>query len=202
MTDDAATDDMMTDDMAMDDMATDDMGMGGMGGMDMGGGEFTFTSAEFMDGENLPDPYTCASGDFFGAPSPSFSWSGAPEGTMSYAMVMIDKSLVDYGDQNGYHSAFWNLPADVTSLPIDLASAPEIMAANVVNNGYLGPCPTLGPMGGDAPPLPHTYVFTLYALPEATIELGNMVNAQFIQTLEEAALASVELSCTSSASMN
>lgn len=166
---------------------------GGMGS----GGEFVLTSAEFMDGEMLPDDYSCASGSFQNAPSPSFSWSGAPEGTQSFAMVMIDKTLVDMGDTLGYHSAFWNLPASVTMLPVDLATSDEIMDANVINRGYLGPCPTLGQV-----PPPHTYVFMLYALPEPMVTLGQMLNAQFIETLEDSALAKAELSCTSSASMN
>jgi phosphatidylethanolamine-binding protein (PEBP) family uncharacterized protein len=174
-------------------------GTGGssLGGMNTGGGDFVFTSAEFMDGDMMPDAYTCSSGDFMGAPSPSFMWSGAPDGTQSYAMVMLDKTLVDMGDTLGYHSAFWNVPASVTSLPIDLASSPEIMAADVLNNGYLGPCPTLG----NTPP-PHTYTFTLYALPDAMVNPGAQLNAQFVQTLEDAALATAVLTCQSSASLN
>jgi phosphatidylethanolamine-binding protein (PEBP) family uncharacterized protein len=172
-------------------------GMGGSTGGMSGGGDFVFTSAEFMDGDELPDAHTCATGDFQGAPSPSFTWSGAPEGTQSFAMVMIDKTLVDMGDTLGYHSAFWNLPARVTSVPVDLATSADIMAAEVITRGYLGPCPTLGNV-----PVPHTYTFTLYALPEASVSLPGQLDAQFIETLEGMALESKVLTCESSASLN
>lgn len=173
-------------------------GTGGSSGGGMsGGGEFVLTSAEFMDGDVLPDAHTCASPEGFqGAPSPSFSWSGVPEGTQSFALVMLDKTLVDMGDALGYHSAVWNLPASVMSLPVDLASAPEVTAADVINNGYLGPCPTLGMV-----PPPHVYTFTLYALPEAMVQLPGQINAAFVEQLEEAALGTAVLSCESSASM-
>jgi phosphatidylethanolamine-binding protein (PEBP) family uncharacterized protein len=165
---------------------------GGTGGA--AGGDFTLTSAAFEDGAAIPDENTCASGDFIGAPAPGFAWSGQPEGTQSFALVMIDKTLVDAGDQLGYHSAFWNLPASVTSLPAAYRPA-DLQGAQTINNGYLGPCPNFG--GGNAE---HTYVFTLYALPEATITLGNTLDAAFIATLEAEALAEAELTGTSSAS--
>jgi Raf kinase inhibitor-like YbhB/YbcL family protein len=163
-----------------------------------GGGEFLLTSAEFMDGAELPDAHSCASPEGFqGAPSPSFSWSGVPDGTQSFALVMIDKTLVDMGDTLGYHSAVWNLPASVESLPVDLATSSDVTAADVINRGYLGPCPTLGQV-----PPPHMYTFTLYALPEAMVSLGQQLNAGFVEQLEEMALGTAVLSCLSSASMN
>lgn len=172
----------------------------GSGGADGSGGaaetgEFTLTSAELVEGAEFMDAHTCASGDFMNAPAPSFAWSGVPEGTQSFAMVMIDKTLVDMGDSLGYHSAFWNLPASVTSLPEAFKPA-DLSGAQVINKGYLGPCPKLGNV-----PTPHTYVFTLYALPEPTITLGNTLNAAFIQTLEDAALGTATLSGESSAAL-
>lgn len=161
---------------------------------DSSGGEFTLMSAEFMDGETIPDAHTCASGDFFGAPAPTLSWSGAPAGTQSFALVMLDQTLVDEMSPLGYHSAFWNLPADVTELPMDFNAEPEQYFGSAhINNGYLGPCPDEEPA--------HTYVFTLYALPEASITLGMMLNDDFIQTLEDAAIGTATLSGTSSAMM-
>ncbi len=165
-------------------------------------GGFVFTSAEFMDGMDLPEDYTCASPEgFSGAHSPSFTWSGAPAETQSFAMIMIDKTLVDDGVSTGYHSALWDLPATVTSLPtqspMDLKSMVEAEGGKVINNGYLGPCPGLA---NPPPPPPHTYVFMLYAMPEATTAgVGQMLSADFVTTFEDAALAKVELSCTSSA---
>src|SRR5690606_26200655 len=81
--------------------ATDDM---------MGGGEFTLTSAELTEGEDFPEAHTCSMpgmGPYmFGAPI-SLTWSGVPEGTQSFALVMLDVTLTEQTppDQNGYHSA-------------------------------------------------------------------------------------------------
>jgi len=158
-------------------------------------GEFMLLSAEFSEGDMIPDANTCASGSFQDAPAPSFSWTGVPEGTQSFAMVMIDETLVDMGDMLGYHSAFWNLPGSVTELPAGFQPG-DLSGAMVINRGYLGPCPMLGTV-----PTPHTYVFTLYALPEASITLGNTLNAAFIQTLEDAALSTATLSGHSSAGL-
>ena len=158
------------------------------------GSAFTLTAAEFQEGGAIPDANTCASGDFRGAPAPTFSWAGAPEETQSFALVMIDRTLVDAGNSLGYHSAFWNLPATVTSLPAAFQPS-DLSGAETINNGYLGPCPNFG--GGSEE---HTYVFTLYALPDATIALGTTLDASFIQTLDAAALATTELTGTSSAS--
>ncbi len=166
--------------------------LGGTGGRE--GGGFVLTSTEFEDGGQIPDAHTCASGDFFGAPAPSLAWSGAPDATQSFALVFIDETLVDAGDQLGYHSAFWNLPASVMSLPAAFGPT-DLGGAQTINDGYLGPCPNFG--GGTEE---HTYVLTLYALPESTIALGVTLDAQFIQTLEAAALASAELRATSTAS--
>lgn len=174
---------------------SDTLGAGGTNegtGGAVDAGEFTITSAELAEGDLFMDKNTCASGSFQGAPAPSFEWSGAPEGTQSFALVMIDKTLVDGGSSLGYHSAFWNLPATVTSLPAAYKSA-DLSGAQVINNGYLGPCPNVDPS------MPHTYVFTLYALPDATITLGNTLNAAFIQTLEDAALDTATLSGLSAA---
>jgi phosphatidylethanolamine-binding protein (PEBP) family uncharacterized protein len=39
--------------------------------------------------------------------------SGAPAGTMSFAMVFVDTTIINASmtDQRGYHSAIWDIPA-------------------------------------------------------------------------------------------
>jgi len=162
-----------------------------------GSGEFALTSAEFTDGATIPDAHTCAAPEGLSAPSPSFSWSGAPDGTQSFALVMIDETLVGMGNSMGYHSALWNLPATVTSLPVGLGPE-DLMGAMTVNNGYFGPCPGFSTGQGEEVE-PHTYIFTLYALPEPTVAVQQPLDAAFIQTLETAALATATLSGTSTA---
>src|SRR6478736_3462801 len=166
------------------------------GGTASGGtasGDFVLTSGELEEGAAFPEANTCAGGGGtlnFGT-SLSFAWEGFPAETQSFAMVMLDETLVGQGSNLGYHSAFWNLPASVTSLEAGFL-APDLSGADVINAGYLGPCP-----GGDM----HDYTFTLYALPDAEITLGSTLNDAFIQTLEDAALDTATLSGTSDAQM-
>ncbi len=196
--------------------ATGGDGTGGTGGDSAGGdgtggdgggssGEFTLTSTELMDGGAFPEQNTCASGMGsmgFGE-AISLEWSGFPEGTRSFALTMIDVTLVD-GDDNylGCHSAFWNVPVETTSMPASDWSSALSGAANI-RDGYLGPCPNFNTTGNE-----DTYVFTLYAMGDATLSdpainsqaFGNISDCNaFRQALDDASLESVTLTGTSDA---
>lgn len=175
---------------------TDTGGTDGAGGGE--GGVFTLTSNELTEGGAYPDAHTCASGQGFGLP-PSLMWSGAPEGTLSYALTMIDITLADGGERPdphlGCHSAFWSLPASVTSLPAGNWSE-VVPDSNSINGGYLGPCPS-----GNL----DIYEITLYAFDTETIPSpGNMMSIDACNmlrdTLDENSTAKVVLSGTSDAS--
>ena len=77
---------------------------------------FTVTSSSLVDGGPLPKAQLSG---IFGVPggqdiSPDLAWSGAPEGTQSYAVTMFDP---DAPTGSGFwHWAVANIPADVTSL--------------------------------------------------------------------------------------
>lgn len=78
---------------------------------------FTVTSSTLSDGQVLPSAQMSGA---FGIPggqdvSPQLSWSGAPEGTKSYAVTVYDP---DAPTQSGFwHWAVANIPATVTELP-------------------------------------------------------------------------------------
>src|SRR5690242_12450680 len=78
---------------------------------------FTVTSSTVADGAAWSQPQYSGA---FGVPggedvSPQLSWSGAPEGTKSYAVTVYDP---DAPTQSGFwHWAVADIPADVTSLP-------------------------------------------------------------------------------------
>lgn len=73
----------------------------------------TVTSTDIADGQPLPMAQWGAAGG--GADtSPQLSWSGAPEGTKSFAVSCFDP---DAPTGSGFwHWAVYNLPPDVTSL--------------------------------------------------------------------------------------
>ena len=98
--------------------------------------------------------------------SPALSWSGAPSGTKSFVLTMID---VDVKPDEWSHWVVVGLPATVTSLPRGVTSLPGAAKAVVSNFGdaaYAGPCP---PKGTGM----HHYEFTIWALPSAEISLDN-----------------------------
>jgi Raf kinase inhibitor-like YbhB/YbcL family protein len=78
---------------------------------------FTVTSASVADGQPLPAAQLSGA---FGVPggqdlSPQLAWSGAPEGTKSYAVTMYDP---DAPTMSGFwHWAVANIPATSTELP-------------------------------------------------------------------------------------
>lgn len=117
-------------------------------------GALALTSTSFADGATIPDKYThnnpsqCSGQDI----SPALAWSGAPAGTKSFMV-----SLIDPDGQNWVHWVQFNIPPEVTSLP-EAPHAPDIGIRGRTSFGasqYDGPCP---PSGN------HHYTFTVYAL--------------------------------------
>ncbi|WP_207428967.1 YbhB/YbcL family Raf kinase inhibitor-like protein [Pedobacter sp. SYSU D00535] len=81
-------------------------------------------SSAFAEGKTIPEKYTCDGANV----SPPLSWSGVPEKTRSFAIIMDDP------DANGtwVHWVAYNIPASVTSLPeqIDIAKINAIDGQN------------------------------------------------------------------------
>ncbi len=92
---------------------------------------------------------------------PKLEWSGAPEGTKSFAVTYYDK---DAPTGSGFwHWVVVNIPADTTALPSD--SLPEGAVernTDLGKPGFFGPCPPVGRK--------HEYVFTVYALDTDKLE--------------------------------
>lgn len=168
------------------------------------GGEFTLTSAEFEDGEEIPAAHTCegGGGQMNWGQAPSLKWENPPEGTMSYAFFMIDETLTTKQppDVNGNHSGVWNIPTSITELPLGWTIAANLSGATGINGGYLGPCPNLITQGNT-----DKYNLILLALPEASYTVsGNGTSGvrDAYAMLKAEALAEAILSGTSAAVMN
>jgi hypothetical protein len=114
---------------------------------------FTLTSSDFQDGAALPDAQAHAAGNR----SPQLSWSGAPEGTKSYAVTCYDP---DAPTGSGFwHWTVANIPFEVTGLP---AGGPVTAGAVEGRTDFGAPG-----FGGAAPPPghgPHRYIFTVFAV--------------------------------------
>ena len=121
--------------------------------------------------------------------SPALKWSGAPEGTKSFALLVHDPDAPT-GGAGWWHWVVTNIPADVAELPkgagkSDGSALPKGAAqpsTDFGGPGWGGPCPPVGHK-------PHRYNFTLHALkvdkldlpPAATASLaGFLINVNSI----------------------
>jgi Raf kinase inhibitor-like YbhB/YbcL family protein len=101
--------------------------------------------------------------------SPALEWHNPPAGTQSFALLMHDP---DAPEAHGFwHWVVYDIPATVTSLPRGAGEVNKrLMPAGAIQGrsdfgtvGYGGPCPPPG--------APHRYVFRLYALPVARLNV-------------------------------
>lgn len=156
---------------------------GGGYGAPPAGTEMELTSAAFEDGGTIPSEYSCDGQDI----SPELSWSGAPEGTQSFALIMDDPDAPG-GDFT--HWIIFNISADTSTLVAAIATAPLAVIIWQGENdfgsiGYRGPCPPSGQT--------HHYRFTVYAL-DTTLELeAGATRAQLLDAMEGHVLAQGEL---------
>ncbi len=125
---------------------------------------FRLSSDSFEDGQVLPQAQ-CSGRLRAGGrdESPQLSWSGAPAGTLGYAVTVFDP---DAPGRGGYwHWAVLDIPADTTSLPAGAgAEDGRLLPPQAVQlqndagfHGYVGAAP---PPGHG----PHRYVVTVWAL--------------------------------------
>lgn len=142
---------------------------------------FTISSPDFTSCGTIPPGLTCDGRAFGTGTNPNLVWSGAPAGTMSFALVFKDISIL--ADNNlattrlGYHWVMWDIPASATGLPTgsmggyhsgDISGALQWAGRN--NYGFFPPCPNPFPKGDSRFTCSlslDSYSFTLYALPTA-----------------------------------
>jgi len=118
--------------------------------------------------EQVYKGFGCAGGNV----SPALNWSGAPKGTKSFAVLVHDPDAPT-GGAGWWHWLVINIPANVTSLAKGAGSADGAgvpAGAAQVNTdfgapGWGGPCPPVGDK-------PHRYIFTVYALKVAKLDIA------------------------------
>jgi phosphatidylethanolamine-binding protein (PEBP) family uncharacterized protein len=189
---------------------------------------FQVTTPSFTAGGALPAQYTCQGNTFGVGVTPQIDWTKGPKGTKSYAIVLHDVSLAD--PNLAYHWAAWNIPHDRHTLPEGIQglipSDPTL--SNPYPDGlkggqqaqarglsrYFAPCPDwiVRKAQKCSWPEPHpvavadSYTFTVYALPDAEIEVpayNAAVDANYAHQLDaifaSMALGSAQIAFTSAA---
>jgi Raf kinase inhibitor-like YbhB/YbcL family protein len=118
----------------------------------------TLTSPQFTDGGMMPAAQTQPGRDH----SPALQWSGAPDSTRSFVLIVhdLDAALGD-GTDDLLHWMVWNIPGSATSLPAGIPSGSQtadgLRQISASGPYYRGPAaPSTGPA--------HHYAFELYAL--------------------------------------
>jgi Raf kinase inhibitor-like YbhB/YbcL family protein len=129
-------------------------GGGGRGGRGFNLPPLLMQTDAFPDGGIVPQKYAGR-----GGVQPGFKFSGAPEGTVSYAIIFHDIDVALQGNTGDVlHWIAWNIPASAGGIPEGKLPEGSVQGANITGqNAYFGP---------GAPPGPryHHYVFELYAL--------------------------------------
>ena len=160
---------------------------------DAPGAKFTLTSSDFQSGGRIAEAqvfnsFGCQGGNL----SPALSWSHAPPGTASFALLVHDPDAPT--GSGWWHWVLYNIPASISALPSGAGDPRKnLLPAGAVQGrtdfgsaGYGGPCPPPGAA--------HHYYFRLYALKVPRLDLPADATAAFVAfNVHAQSLGSAEL---------
>lgn len=145
------------------------------------------SSPSFENQGNVPQKFTCDGEDI----SPALEWSGAPEGSKTFVLIVDDPDAPDPANprMTWVHWVLYNIPAAVNSLPegVKDSDLPEgtLQGRNDWNKtGYGGPCPPIGQ---------HRYFHKLYALDTVLPDLGQPTKEKLEKAMDGHVLSQAEL---------
>ena len=134
----------------------------------------------------MPERFTCDGDDL----SPPLEWTGAPEGTQSFALIVDDPDAPDpkAPKRVWVHWVLYNLPGDSKGLAEDasgtLPPGTRWGFNDMGRTGYGGPCPPIGR---------HRYFHKLYALDLVLPDLQRPTKAKLEAAMAGHILAQTEL---------
>jgi Raf kinase inhibitor-like YbhB/YbcL family protein len=136
------------------------------------------SSSAFKDTQAMPFKYARAGQNV----SPPLSWQDAPQGTKSFALVVVDRHPVA---RNMIHWLVIDIGAEVTSLKEGASGSAQMPAGSRELEPYVGPFPPSGT---------HDYEFTLYAMKTAKLDLPKQISLEtFTKAAEQSRLATAKL---------
>jgi len=145
------------------------------------------TSSAFAHHGGIPRLYTCEGEDI----SVPLAWSGWPDGTQSFALIVDDPDAPDPAapKMTWVHWVLYNIPTTATGLVENMRSTSLPAGTKEGLNdwkrtGYGGPCPPIGR---------HRYFHKLYALDTVLPDLGKTNKAQLERAMQGHILAWAEL---------
>jgi len=147
--------------------------------------QLSLRSTAFDPGGAIPREFTCEGTDR----SPPLRWTGAPEGTHSFALIVDDPDAPDpeAPKMTWVHWVLYNIPADTQDLGEDVRELPAGTLQGLNDwkrTGYGGPCPPIGR---------HRYFHKLYALDAVLPDLDQPTKASLEQAMRGHILAQAEL---------
>ena len=151
---------------------------------------FRVTSTAFHNKNEIPTRHTCEGEDV----SPQLQWTGGPEGTQSFALIVDDPDAPDPKAPKmvWVHWVLYNLPHDSRELSeaITAEGLPQGTCEGLNDwkaTGWRGPCPPIGR---------HRYYFRLYALDCRLPDRGDVSRAELDQMMQGHILAEATLMAT------
>lgn len=142
----------------------------------------TLKSSAFAHDGAIPVRHTCEGADS----APALEWSGAPEETKSFALIVDDPDAPDpKAPKTTYvHWVLYDIPAGVARIDGGKVGGARDGLNDWKKTGYGGPCPPIGR---------HRYFFKLYALDAMLGDLGTLNKAKLEEAMREHVVAQAEL---------
>jgi Raf kinase inhibitor-like YbhB/YbcL family protein len=142
-------------------------------------------SSAFTHQGHIPTRYTCEGDDL----SPPLSWSGTPQNTKSFVLIVDDPDAPDpkAPRMTWVHWVLYNIPAIAAELPEGATKLPAGTREGLNDwkrPGYGGPCPPIGR---------HRYFHKLYALDTVLPDLRRATKADVEKAMQGHVLAHAEL---------